>query len=64
MPPAGWVFARLDALEEGGRSDRLVIAGLDWEAAAGVHLQPNVHVQLPDGSDPILQVRATGFLRF
>ena len=62
--PAGWAFARLDALEEGGRSDRLVIAGFDWEAAAGVHLQPNVHLQLPDGSDPILQVRATCFLRF
>ena len=61
---AGSVFARLDAVDEGDGTDRLVIAGFDWEAAAKVHLQPNVYVEFPDGSDPILQVRATGFLRF
>lgn len=59
-------FARLDILndDDADTSDLLVIGGLDWEAGKGVHIMPNVYVQIPDGPDPNIQFRVTGHFKF
>ncbi|MDA0333697.1 MAG: hypothetical protein O2782_00865 [bacterium] len=59
-------FARLDALsnDDADTTDLVVIAGLDWAADKNVHIMPNLYVQLPDGPDPHIQARVTGYIKF
>lgn len=59
-------FARFDALnnDDLDTTDLVIIGGLDWAASKEVHIMPNLYVQLPDGPDPNIQARVTGFYRF
>lgn len=59
-------FGRVDAISDDvtDTTDLLVIAGVDRELAEGVHLMPNVRVELPDGPDPSIQLRASCFYKF
>lgn len=59
-------FARVDAVnnDDLDTMDLTLIGGLDWAADEQVHIMPNLYVQLPDGPDPHIQARVTGFYRF
>lgn len=59
-------FGRFDVIAHDARdvTDWLIIAGLDYSAAATVHLMPNVIVALPDGRDSNIQGRLTFFYQF
>lgn len=60
------VFGRVDFVsnDDTDTSDMLVIAGYDWTVEKGVHIMPNLYVQLPDGPDPNIQARVTAYYKF
>ena len=59
-------FGRVDAVARDAEdtTDWLFIAGLDYSAAATVHLMPNVLIESPDGRDANVQGRLTFFYKF
>ncbi len=59
-------FGRLDAIsyDTDDTADRLFIAGLDYAAAATVHLMPNVIVESSTGRTANVQGRLTFFAKF
>ena len=60
------LFGRLDLVrnDDSATTDMLVIAGYDWTVEKGMHIMPNLHVQLPDGPDPNIQARVTAYYKF
>lgn len=59
-------FGRVDAVSNDATdtTDLLLIAGVDYMPAKGVHLMPNLVVALPDGPDPNIQGRLTFYYKF
>ena len=59
-------FGRVDAVARDAEdtTNWLFIAGLDYSAAATVHLMPNVLIESPDGRDANVQGRLTFFYKF
>ena len=59
-------FGRVDAVARDAEdtTNWLFIAGLDYSAAATVHLMPNVLIESPDGRDANVQGRLTFYYKF
>ena len=59
-------FGRVDAISDdvADTTDLLVIAGVDRALADGVHLMPNLRVELPDGPDPSIMLQGSVFYKF
>jgi hypothetical protein len=60
------IFGRFDVVEEdeGDTTDQFVLAGYDWTVEKGVHIIPNIHIQIPDGPDANVQGRVTAYYKF
>ena len=59
-------FGRFDLVsnDDADTSEMFVLAGYDWTVEKGLHIIPNVHIQLPDGPDPNIQARVTAYYKF
>ncbi len=60
------VFGRVDLLsnDDLDTSDLFVLVGYDWIVEQGLHIIPNIHIQIPDGPDPNIQGRVTAYYKF